>query len=198
MCIRDSLKTKDLEEADKLINIGNAIVDHCSNEDVQSLEALCKANQDKLSLLRFYVEDGFATALNLKYPDVIEFFLKNGLSLQEDFEEAIITITKIAKYSLSDPPVDVLRILIKYGANVNQISSSKSFRTPLHYAAKSGNLVFVTELVESGAQIDPVDTKDKLPINYAEEKKGQPNYLAIFNYLRGKGSPLNWRETLKK
>lgn len=118
-----------------------------------------------------------------------------------------MTVIKFSKYVASDPPLDLLQVLLKYGANPNILHGknhrfaiwstfhNKMVRMPLHYAAKTGNLAFVKALVEAGAEIDAVDGKDKMPINYALDKKGSKLHDDIVEFLLLKGSPKDWRET---
>lgn len=49
----------------------------------------------------------------------------------------------------------IIEILIKAGADVNQINSYG--RTPLHYAAIEGNFYAASVLVHSGANVDSKD-----------------------------------------
>lgn len=36
-----------------------------------------------------------------------------------------MTVTKISKYTVNDPPVEVLSLLLKYGADVNYVEKAK-------------------------------------------------------------------------
>ena len=61
-----------------------------------------------------------------RYQDVVEFFLKNGISVKDKpLDESIMTLTKVSKWTVNDPPVEVLSLLLKYGADVNYIESGK-------------------------------------------------------------------------
>ena len=49
--------------------------------------------------------------------------------------------------------------------------SREKYRTPLLVACKSGNFEFVKVLVEAGADVNTVDGKKKMPLNYTEKEK---------------------------
>lgn len=61
-----------------------------------------------------------------RFDEVVEFFLKNGISVKDKpLDESIMTLTKISKWTVNDPPVEVLSLLLKYGADPNYIESGK-------------------------------------------------------------------------
>lgn len=64
------------------------------------------------------------------------------------------------------------------------------FRTSLIKACKHGNLAFVKCLVENGADVNYVDIKSMVPLNYVEKN---PQYSEITEYLKSKGAKNNWR-----
>lgn len=68
---------------------------------------------------------------------------------------------------------DMVRALLQYGANPN--GRDGDGLTPLHYAARSGNLAVVEMLVNRGAKIDAViedgEGEDVTPLHLAYEKR---------------------------
>ena len=60
-----------------------------------------------------------------------------------------------------------MTLLLKYGATMG--SMNKLYQTELHIACISQNYDFVRLLVESGAELGPVDKNLKMPINYVEK-----------------------------
>lgn len=91
-----------------------------------------------MKFLKEYIYEAFNGVISLKYnafmiflncirfQDVVEFFLKQGLSVKDKpLDESIMTLTKISKYTVHDPPVEVLALLLKYGADVNYIEKTK-------------------------------------------------------------------------
>ena len=48
-------------------------------------------------------------------------------------------------------------------------------------------------LIENGVDLEPVDKKGKLPINYAQKKLNDPNFKRIYDYLISKGAKLTWK-----
>ena len=57
-------------------------------------------------------------------------------------------------------------------------------------ACKSGNFEFVKVLIEAGADVNMVDIKKKMPLNYTEKEK---KYQNITDYLIKKGAKNDWR-----
>ena len=61
-----------------------------------------------------------------RYDLIIDIFLENGLSIQENpLNDSIIVLTKIAKYTLADPPVEILSALLKYQGDPNYCEQKK-------------------------------------------------------------------------
>ena len=56
----------------------------------------------------------------------MEFFIKHGLDITDKaLEDCIMTLIKVSKYTTNDPPVEILDLLIKSGANVNYMDKVK-------------------------------------------------------------------------
>jgi hypothetical protein len=63
-----------------------------------------------------------------RYDTVIAFFLENGLKVnQKPLDNSGFVLTKIAKYTFSDPPVEILTLLLKYGLDPNY-TDDKNYR----------------------------------------------------------------------
>ncbi len=58
-------------------------------------------------------------------------------------------------------------IAIAQGARPN--CKDQSGTSPLHYAAQSGNLEVVELLLNAGAELDALDSEQKLPVTYAQK-----------------------------
>ena len=61
--------------------------------------------------------------------------------------------------------VEVLRTLIRYGADMNALNVQKC--TGLHFAAINRNTDIVLELIKNGLSINAVDVNDKTPLGVA-------------------------------
>ena len=100
----------------------------------------------------------------------------------------------------------ILRLLLDTVGDP-EVTDDVTAATPMHVAAMTANKPYVEVLLEKGADVNPVDSKDKLPltlinegINHAEfegleelEKK----YKDLEDFLKEKGAVDNWRELTK-
>jgi hypothetical protein len=56
----------------------------------------------------------------------MQFFLEHGLSLKkEPLRDVLMSITKVAKWVPEDPPIEIMALLIKYGADTNYTDPEK-------------------------------------------------------------------------
>jgi hypothetical protein len=72
-----------------------------------------------------------------------------------------------------------------------------NFSTPIFYACRHGNLKFVEILTKSDADINAVDFKKRVPLNYVDEKiKKFPDnkaYTQIQDFLKKAGGTTDWK-----
>jgi len=59
--------------------------------------------------------------------------------------------------------LDTMRLLIKHGADVEEVVPGWKGRTPMHFAASSGKVDAMKLLVEHGARMDSKDEDGKRP-----------------------------------
>src|SRR6266403_891490 len=71
-------------------------------------------------------------------------------------------------HNIVQSPLDVARILIDHGAEINARSTEDSW-TPLHLAAKNGGVEFVRVLLEHGANVSAEDKEGRTPLHGAAE-----------------------------
>lgn len=71
-------------------------------------------------------------------------------------------------------------------------------RLPIHKAAKYGIYDFVELLAEYGADINAVDKKKKMPLNYVENRVEEPEFEKICTFLRSNGAENDWMKDIKK
>ncbi len=64
--------------------------------------------------------------------------------------------------------MQIVRLLIRYGADVNAQIEDNEGERPLHLAARAGNEEIILDLVAAGASPDLADNNGRLPIYYAE------------------------------
>lgn len=63
----------------------------------------------------------WSNALN-RYYEVVEYFLINGLALNKaPLDESVMMLTRACKYIPDEPPVELLQLLLDFGAPVDFI-----------------------------------------------------------------------------
>lgn len=144
-----------------------------------------------------HIEEAFDCVLQLRFEEMLEYFLDNGFDLTEKNDDCLIQLCITCKFFSDDPPLSTLKLLLRYGADVNAIEKIK-FRSPLHYAAKYGMLSFINELIEQGAEIDPIDSKKRTPLNYALKRKNEGGHFKdIIAVLNSNGGTKKWNKYVK-
>ena len=91
--------------------------------------------------------------------EMVERLLQCGAKI-DALNQAKMTALGIAA---SSERWEIVRTLLEHGANANVASN----RTPLHWAATTGNLEMVTLLLEKHAKVDAVDKEGQTPLQRA-------------------------------
>ncbi len=86
-----------------------------------------------------------------------------------------------------EPKTEMINHLIKCNVNVNGIDYYGY--TPLHYAARIKNVKIIEMLLNSGAEIDPVENKGQTPLRIAFQTK--PYDLEVVNLLLSRGANMD-------
>jgi hypothetical protein len=83
--------------------------------------------------------------------------------------------------------LDVAKVLLRRGANVNARSSAVFGRTPLIQAAERGHTAMVALLLDAGARIDAADDDGGAALHRAAEE----GRAEVVNLLLSRGAPVN-------
>lgn len=86
-----------------------------------------------------------------------------------------------------DGSVDIVKALIKQGANVNKVDSFGYKYTALHRACKKGHIDVVKVLITEGANLDAADNNGKTPLHHVIKA----GYSEIAELLIKKGADVN-------
>lgn len=86
-------------------------------------------------------------------------------------EDAAVMTTEDANQLLesaaSSGDVDQAKAALKWGANVNLISSANDRQTPLHFAARAGHVEMLDTLLDAGADAELTDAESLTPLESA-------------------------------
>jgi ankyrin repeat protein len=136
------------------------------------------------SLANAFSADGFmplGLAVFFGHKQTVEVLLAAGAEVNTASRETM-KVTPLHSAAAARQ-VDIARLLIAQGANVNSGQAESGF-TPLHEAAANGDIEFATLLLENGAKINAKMKDGKTPLAYAVSRN--QNEMAAF--LRGRGA----------
>ncbi|OCB12738.1 hypothetical protein A5717_15965 [Mycolicibacterium porcinum] len=89
-------------------------------------------------------------------------------------------------YAAVDDKLDVLRELIRQGADVN--AKEDAGWTPLHFAANQGNLQIAEELIRAGADVNAINNEGDEPLFRAVALGKRRNARAVAALLLDNGA----------
>jgi ankyrin repeat protein/L-ascorbate metabolism protein UlaG (beta-lactamase superfamily) len=112
----------------------------------------------------------------------VELLIEHGADINAENEGGG---TALANCAWSRNPDGMSKFLILHGARVNPEGATTV--TPLHRAARSGQMAMVKNLVTNGAQVNRLDADGYTPVHYAIMNKN----LEIVKYLVDHGAFLN-------
>ena len=86
--------------------------------------------------------------------------------------------------------LDVVQLLLDYGANVNVYDNDRSRNTPLHFAASQGHLEMARRLLKLKVDVDSLNDNGLTPLQRASEGRRE-GYLDIMRLLLNYGANVN-------
>lgn len=105
--------------------------------------------------------------------ETIDLLLTYGAHTETRDRSGLTPLMKAARHSHG---MEQVLLLLSYGADVNAMTDARNdYRTVLHYAVLSGNIILVNLLLKQGAKVDK-------PAPFPEPDRPSPLDLAI---LRG-------------
>ena len=136
------------------------------------------------SLANAFSPDGFmplGLAVFFGHRQTVEVLLAAGAEVNTASRETM-KVTPLHSAAAARQ-VEIARLLIVHGANVNAEQAESGF-TPLHEAAANGDIEFATLLLEHGAKFDAKMKDGKTPLDFAVSR----NQNEIAEFLRGRGA----------
>lgn len=127
------------------------------------------AFEGEINLVQFWVDNGADvnarnnsgdTALTLAFcknkTDVADCLLKNGINIDDDRLYHGWSYLRWAVYheAFEDGGVEMVKLILDYGANADEIDESSGYFSALHEAASMGSLDVVKLLINRGVKID--------------------------------------------
>ena len=95
----------------------------------------------------------------------------------------------------ADGHVEVVRLLLEKGANINTAKVTSSGWMPLSGASANGHVEVVRLLLEKGADIDTADEDGQTPLSWAAEK-GHAAVVTLLQQYKGANTTTANSETL--
>ncbi len=151
------------------------------------LNELRNINPDKYDLLELgiaYTKESFVEQIGRINLDAIELFVQSGIQLNPDEDDYYYLPINDA---VETGNIDIVELLIEYGADINVREQISDERPMLGIAADNESYELVALLVESGADINAVDNDNFSALMYA----AMHGNIDITAYLVRKRADLN-------
>lgn len=122
-----------------------------------------------------------AVAIQFREFDLFKYMLDSGRA--GDPQEILDLVAQVPTFESStmndmNSVYEIVQLLLQRGADVNG-STRRDRRTPLHTAARYGNVAATYALIKAGADVNALDRRGRTPIDYIG-----PNYLAEYQAVR--------------
>jgi ankyrin repeat protein/tetratricopeptide (TPR) repeat protein len=95
-------------------------------------------------------------------PELIQLLLTHGADVNATDDQGQTPLEYTVDYAGMQDPIAAAKLLIAAKASVD--AQDKTGNTPLHVAAKAGNVALVSLLLNSGAAVDPTNNEDTTPL----------------------------------
>src|SRR6185295_18847063 len=158
-----------------------SIFEAAATGQTERVRALIKKDA---SLTNAFSPDGFTPlglAVFFGHRETVEALLAAGAEVNTPSRESM-KVTPLHSAAAARQ-VEIARVLIAHGANVNAMQADSGF-TPLHEAALNGNLEFARLLLEHGADVNAKMKDGKTPLGFALEQ----NKSEMVAFLRERGA----------
>lgn len=141
-----------------------------TDEDLQIIEALVSAGTD-INAVSKEGKTAMSIAIETPYVNVMKKLIDLGVELNPVLGEGKNYVHKTAQLDMEKKDVGkALELLIAAGVDFD--TPDDAGRTPLHYAAESGNEPAIRALLKHKPRIDRKDNGGKTPVDLALKKKG--------------------------
>ena len=158
-----------------LIQRGNAQVNALTRNKWTALHKACEGGH--LNVVKLLIENGASVnienicewrALHIAccydHMSVACYLIENGANVNAPTNGKETPFHKVCEFGES---VEMLRALIRYGADVNALNYQKC--NGLHFAAANGNTDIVLELIKNGLNMNALNEMNKTPLGVASE-----------------------------
>jgi len=116
--------------------------------------------------------------------EIAKLLVRNGLDVNLPRDWGKSALRMAVEGEIGDEDYQFVKFLLSHGAKVNDRDDDG--QTPLHTAARDGNLKVVELLLTHGAEINAKDKQSKTPLQLAQE---QYKTKDVHDILMGSGSP---------
>jgi ankyrin repeat protein len=114
--------------------------------------------------------DTLASLLEMSQQEIEEVFREKPSLLTETNSLGVYTLLhELALGEEAEKSTDLMRICLTMGANPNARNAYSRHKTPLHFAAKAGNIEMAEILLDHGAGINTRDRLGRTPLDLAQD-----------------------------
>jgi len=179
------------------------MIDYASTGDLASFQELLRDADDQ-ELMYWHVTKAFKAAVKNKQLAIVRYLIDDlGLSLDHEAFGKYLHLFLFGCQEAEDEAAwavnrELLRLIARgKGAAVDEADDVNQ-STPLMVACEHlSDLDTVRLLVEAGADVNSVNSDDKMPLSILRgriERKAEGELKLIYEYLEGRGAKLTWRD----
>jgi len=147
--VKGNIKEDNMEDASKILDVT------IRNGTSAQIEYLVKESWVNIKYHPFYLNEPLYTAASLSQADIVEYLLQSGINVVEYYNQ--MEENKILDIAVKKGYYNIVEILIKYGANVNNYDNYNCM-APLNIAVERGYYDIVELLLKNGAKMTDISS----------------------------------------
>lgn len=183
------LKQTDPERLERLMNLGNRLVEAAGDCDVDSMK-ICQAEMGQDRFFTWHTTKAFKKVIKGHSLDCLQYMIDNGLNLKNTIFKGALPLLASCPTSDMDLMTKLIETLLAAGLTINDTEKS-TYSTALHIATALQNSALVKLLIEKGADINAINKLKIMPLNIVQNSSN-PEAIEIHNMLIDAGGEGKW------